>query len=137
MKCEECVEAGEKSRITPHGSSKTLMYCARYYDEEGVFHNHDYNTVRSSYSCSNGHRWSSSGKGACSADGCDFGGDFEITRQEPKPPRQDAVSVTGYSTVPAGGEIIKAYPAKDFYDENGKARVGWTDLPLAKDSTDG
>lgn len=77
MKCEECVKAGDKSRVTSNGSSTTLMHCSPYYDDDGVYHSHDINTVRSDYSCSNGHRWVTSGKRSCPADGCDFGEDDE------------------------------------------------------------
>ena len=108
MKCEECVKAGEKSRVNSHGGMSTLMGYTPYYDEDGVYHNHDGNRKTNHYSCSNGHQWVEVGKNACPAKGCDFGGDFEI----------------------------KWYPAKDFYDENGKLKVTSVHLPLVVDSTD-
>ena len=71
MKCPKCVEEGTKSKVMYHGSSTTLMSNSPYYDEEGVYHNHDYNTIRSIYSCSNGHNFETSGKPKCP--NCDFG----------------------------------------------------------------
>ena len=142
MKCEECVEAGLKSRVTGGGGSRTLLGHSPYYDEDGIYHNHDPNTITRSYSCSNGHRWVTKGKGECPADGCDRGGVFETKRLEPRPKPEPSVSIAraqGYSTgtVSAGGEIIKAYPAKDFYDDRGKLRIGPTEaIPMSVDSTE-
>jgi rubrerythrin len=57
MKCPECVASGKKSRITPGMASITAMHCAPYYDEEGVYHLHDFNTTTTNYGCTNGHQW--------------------------------------------------------------------------------
>jgi len=57
MKCPECVATDQKSRITPGMASVTAMYCAPYYDEEGVYHHHDLNTTTTRYGCTNGHEW--------------------------------------------------------------------------------
>jgi len=65
MICPECKKSGLKSTVYPHGSSTTLMYCQPFYDEDGNFHYHDFNTTTTDYSCSNGHRWSESHKGKC------------------------------------------------------------------------
>ncbi len=73
MICSKCVEEGTKSRITPGIGSSTCMYCAPFYDEEGVYHNHDYNTIRYTYSCSEGHYWTESRNTQCP--NCDFGKD--------------------------------------------------------------
>jgi hypothetical protein len=106
MKCEKCVEAGEKSRVNSHGGSRTLLGGGGpHYDEEGEYHSHDPNTVTSSYSCTNGHRWSTKGKSTCPAKGCDYGG---ITQkkwhEDAKPPRLAAVMVpSGEST---GGQVL-------------------------------
>lgn len=143
MKCEKCVEAGKKSRVNSHGGSRTLMGGGGpYYDEDGEYHHHDPNTITRSYSCTNGHRWSTKGKGTCPTDGCDYGGITQKTWHEDAKPKQDPISIVragGLSTgtVPVGGEIIKAYPAKDFYDDSGKLRVGPTEaIPMAVDSTE-
>lgn len=73
MKCQECVDAGQKSRVTPGMSTVTAMYCAPYYDEEGVYHHHDMNSHTTQYTCSNGHQWIKSWYPACPAPDCDFG----------------------------------------------------------------
>jgi len=57
MKCPVCEENALKSTIVPMGGSSTMMYCDPYYDEEGVYHDHDYNSTNSAYRCSNGHVW--------------------------------------------------------------------------------
>ena len=72
--CPECKASGLKSRVTPHGGSRTLMRCSPYYDEDGVYHHHDTNITTSSYSCSNGHEWTTKSRGKCPAPGCEFGG---------------------------------------------------------------
>jgi len=50
------------------------MRCSPYYDEDGVYHHHDTNITTSSYSCSNGHEWTTKSRGKCPAPGCEFGG---------------------------------------------------------------
>jgi hypothetical protein len=115
MKCEECVEAGEKSRVTGGGGSRTLMGHSPYYDEDGIYHNHDPNTMTSSYSCSNGHRWVTKGKGRCPADGCDHGGVFETIRQKPRPKPEPGIPVrAGWSTgTVAVSDTVTAVAASD------------------------
>lgn len=73
MKCPECVAEGKKSCVTPGMMSVTAMYCAPYYDEEGVYHHHDRNVHTTLYSCNNGHSWQESNTGVCPAPACDFG----------------------------------------------------------------
>ena len=65
MICQECKAAGQTSRVSVGGGCTTAMYCPPFYDEEGKYHSHDLNTVTTSYSCSNGHRWSESGLTPC------------------------------------------------------------------------
>ncbi len=67
MKCPTCVEEGEKSKIFPLGSSMTLMYCAPFYDEEGVYHHHDGNIITSEYRCSREHHWVEKRNPSCPA----------------------------------------------------------------------
>lgn len=57
MKCSKCIEGGKKSTVPPRGLSSTLMGYSPYYDEDGIYHNHDYNTITSTYICSNDHGW--------------------------------------------------------------------------------
>ena len=58
MKCPECVAADQRSHVYVGYSSTTLLDFAPYYDEDGNWHYHDPNTCTTSYSCSNGHKWS-------------------------------------------------------------------------------
>lgn len=55
MKCERCVEFGLKSTIRIGPSSTTLMGSSPFYDEDGHYHDHDPNTTRTEYVCSQGH----------------------------------------------------------------------------------
>jgi hypothetical protein len=57
MKCSECVKEGRTSFVYVGMSTVTAMYFPPFYDEQGVFHNHDGNTRTTSYNCSNGHLW--------------------------------------------------------------------------------
>ena len=74
MTCQECKKTGHKSTVRMGGSTSTCMGYKPYYDEDGVYHSHDGNTVASMYSCSQGHSWTLRGKRPCPAEGCDFGG---------------------------------------------------------------
>ncbi len=65
MKCPECVEEGIKSRVMPGSGSVTLAYYQPFYDEDGIYHNHDGNTTFIPYTCSNGHSWEESSRGSC------------------------------------------------------------------------
>ena len=73
MKCPECVKAGEKSTVFEGVGTVTCMYFQPYYDEEGEYHHHDGNSYTNSYSCSNGHQWSTSTTGRCPHPKCDYG----------------------------------------------------------------
>jgi len=56
MKCPECVDTGQRSILSVRGSSTTLLGGGEpYWDEDGVWHMHDWNKHTSSYMCSNGH----------------------------------------------------------------------------------
>lgn len=78
MKCPVCIEKGLKSNVYPGCSFSTAMWCAPYYDEDGKYHNHDMNTHSTSYSCSQGHRWTQRNASKCPS--CDFeSGDNAIT----------------------------------------------------------
>jgi hypothetical protein len=65
MICPECKKQQLKSTVIPMGSSSTLVCYIPFYDEEGKYHNHDANKVRSSYKCSNGHIWDEVSHGTC------------------------------------------------------------------------
>lgn len=55
MICPVCAKDGKKSTVLVSGTQKTLMSWAKYYDEEGVYHSHDPNWIRTTLQCSNGH----------------------------------------------------------------------------------
>lgn len=57
MRCPECVEAGQRSKVYVGLSTTTLMYAQPFYDEDGRWHHHDPNQTTTEYTCSNGHSW--------------------------------------------------------------------------------
>ena len=71
MVCPKCKDEGKTSKVFDEGAMTTLMYCEPYYDENGIYHNHDYNTVTYYYRCSNGHHIREKGHKKCP--NCDFG----------------------------------------------------------------
>lgn len=73
MKCQECVNTGQKSQVYPGPASVTCMGYQPYYDEEGVYHDHDPNWRSRNYTCSKGHDWVDSYQAKCPAEGCDYG----------------------------------------------------------------
>lgn len=58
--CSECQKQGLTSYVYPGISTSTLMWCQPFYDKDGKYHDHDMNSSSTDYSCSNGHKWSSS-----------------------------------------------------------------------------
>jgi hypothetical protein len=78
MKCQECVEAGERSKVFDRGVSRTLMGgSSHFYDEDGQSHYHEVNATTAFYSCSNGHQWATRYKPICPNSDCDYGGPVE------------------------------------------------------------
>jgi len=65
MKCQDCLQAGEKSTVYPGMTTCTAMWSQPFYDEDGKYHHHDANSSTTSYSCSRGHRWSESSRASC------------------------------------------------------------------------
>lgn len=70
MICRKCQEEGKTSQVQSLGGSTTLMGWKPYYDEQGKFHNHNPNTERMVYRCSNGHTWDIVRKPPCSNKEC-------------------------------------------------------------------
>lgn len=59
MRCKECEDSGQKSKIYLGIATATCIgWMPGYYDEEGnwVFGKNP-NTITQAYRCSNGHRW--------------------------------------------------------------------------------
>lgn len=76
MKCSECQEAGQTSKVYSDGATRTLMGGGGpFWDEEGVRHSHEPNITTSGYHCSNGHRWTHRWLPACPAKGCAYNDD--------------------------------------------------------------
>lgn len=74
MKCPECVEAGQTSKVFSRGSTRTLLGGGGpFWDEDGTRHEHDPNIVTSGFECSNGHMWATKGKRPCPAPDCKYG----------------------------------------------------------------
>lgn len=71
MICPKCKELDQKSRVYGGAGMTTCAYYPPYYDEEGVYHNHDGNNHTSVYTCSNGHHITVSSTGMCP--NCDWG----------------------------------------------------------------
>lgn len=57
LKCPSCVSEGRRSKVFVGMQTRTLMAVHTYYDEDGRLCVDDPNKTTSSYSCSNGHRW--------------------------------------------------------------------------------
>ena len=55
--CEACKNSGQISKVFPCGETQTLIGYKPYYDEDGKYHNHNPNSTRTYYKCSNGHAW--------------------------------------------------------------------------------
>lgn len=75
MKCPECVKEGKTSRVYPKGRQVTLLGYHSYFDEAGVYHDHDPNRVTDFYRCSNGHEYTTKSMVTCPAG--DFGGPIQ------------------------------------------------------------
>jgi hypothetical protein len=65
MKCKQCQEANLRSKVYIGGQTTTCIGFSYYYDEDGKLHDHDPNTITTSYSCSNGHNWVEETKSEC------------------------------------------------------------------------
>lgn len=85
MKCPECVETGERSRVYSGGSTSTAMGWQPYYDEDGIYHAHNPNRLTASFTCSNGHEFSHDMLQSCPARGCPHGKNPEQLAEELKP----------------------------------------------------
>ena len=57
MRCPSCVLEGKRSKVRINASTTTAMSSDNFYDEEGRLHSHNPNSVRTYYTCSEGHSW--------------------------------------------------------------------------------
>lgn len=65
--CPECRQTRQRSRVRVGPTITTCMAGDRFYDERGVFHDHDPNVRTTSYRCSLGHEWTTSTLLSCPA----------------------------------------------------------------------
>lgn len=73
MTCEKCQKAGQQSKIFIKGSlNRSLIYHEAYYDEDGVYHDHDPNGYQQGFECSNGHVWVTENPIPCPSELCGF-----------------------------------------------------------------
>ncbi len=73
MICQKCKEEGKESRVQSSGAMSTLLASFPYYDEQGRYHSHNPNRVSNSYSCSNGHKFTITGRDKCPNPDCSYG----------------------------------------------------------------
>lgn len=73
MKCPECVNQGQRSKVYDQGGSSTAMGWSPFYDEDGDYHSHNPNTHVNAYRCSNGHTFTTTTKPPCPNESCDYG----------------------------------------------------------------
>jgi hypothetical protein len=81
MKCPECQKQGLQSTAQEGAGTVTCMAFPTYHDKEGKRHVHNPNTVRTLFTCSNGHQWILKSGFQCPS--CDFGKDFKPVRPCP------------------------------------------------------
>ena len=71
--CPDCQEAGQKSKVRYMGSTQTgIAPPGPYWDEDGEQHNHNPNTTRNMYRCSNGHSFFKTEGRPCPNEMCDW-----------------------------------------------------------------
>ncbi len=63
--CRTCASEGLKSTVTPGPTFTTDMLCQPFYDEAGLYHDHDANLQSTEYWCSRGHRWTEQRHAKC------------------------------------------------------------------------
>ncbi len=73
MKCQRCVQEGLTSKVySPNGGSMTHMRTSKYYDEEGLYHNHNSNRITKTYYCDKQHRWEQTLRIECPVKECNW-----------------------------------------------------------------
>jgi hypothetical protein len=65
------MQTGRESKIYIREGSSTLIGSQPFYDEKGIYHDHNPNSYIQHYACSNGHHWIESVKVQCP--NCDWG----------------------------------------------------------------
>lgn len=86
MKCTECVQSGQRSKVFDRGGTRTLMGGrGTFFGEDGERHHHDPNITTSGYECSNGHMWAVKSKTPCPNPKCEYGKTPEQIADQQKP----------------------------------------------------
>ena len=67
MKCDQCVDEGERSTVFVGTGTTTLMAGVSFYDESGTYHDHDPNSSSMRYRCTRGHEWAELTARSCPA----------------------------------------------------------------------
>lgn len=57
MICPNCAAEGQESNVWFDSSSSTPLWCPPWWDKDGRYHIHDWNTHWTQYRCSRGHVW--------------------------------------------------------------------------------
>ena len=70
--CPACRHQGLKSKVYVGASTCTLLGWMPYYDEDGVYHSDDPNTLCTMYECSQGHQFTISTTSGKSTVHCDL-----------------------------------------------------------------
>jgi len=65
MICKKCQEDGKESFVLLGTSVSTAAYFQSFYDNNGAFHGHDGNVLKTEYTCTNGHTWSEVHRNSC------------------------------------------------------------------------
>ena len=91
MKCPVCTQLGLRSKVFQGIGSCTLLHCPPYYDEDGVYHNHDWNSTTYGYTCSQGHEWATSVKRGCPAGDCEWN-----SREDVRAPKTTVFDPKGF-----------------------------------------
>ena len=75
MICPVCEKEGKLSQVNVGLSMVTLAGHIPYYDEKGLYHDHDPNYTTTEFNCSNGHKFTKSYKSVCP--NCNYGSNKE------------------------------------------------------------
>jgi hypothetical protein len=77
MICAKCKEMGLKSQVNSGSTLTTLMGTFPFYDEDGVYHDHDFNTISTDYRCTNNHNFTKSYRKSCPSPDCEWNNDLK------------------------------------------------------------
>lgn len=73
LKCPQCIESGQRSKVYDQGGSTWAMGWSPYYDEDGQYHAHNPNSVQVAYKCTNDHTFQRVYEKPCPNENCEYG----------------------------------------------------------------